>query len=280
MDCETCINQFELDYQFCLDPKSVELYLLSVKQLIEHSGKSIDTLNKKHIRLWLYYLSEKGYKPQTISSKLGGLKTFFTYCCEEGILSTNPAVGISIKMEESKPFYLSLTDLTKLRQLVNKRILAERAIIEVLYATGMRISELSNMRREDIYWNERTIQIQKGKRKKGRIVLFTKECEVHLKAYLDTRMDDVPYVFVSPKYADRPIQIYYVGKRFREIYSKQLGFRVTPHTLRHTFAAHLAQKGMPLEYIQTLLGHESPQQTRYYARLYNHARKELYDEFM
>ncbi|MEH7080942.1 tyrosine-type recombinase/integrase, partial [Bacillus velezensis] len=218
--------------------------------------------------------------PKTISTKLGGLKTFFTYCCEEGVLSTNPAVGISVQMEESKPSYLSLTDLTKLRQLVNKCFLAERAIIEVLYATGMRISELSNMRREDIYWNERIIQIQKGKRKKGRIVLFTKDCEVHLKAYLDTRMDDFPYVFVSPRYADRPIRISYVGKIFKEIYSKQLGIRVTPHTLRHTFAAHLAQKGMPFDYIQILMGHESPQQTRHYARLYNHARKELYNEFM
>lgn len=281
MDSKTIIKQFELDYHFRLNPKSVKIYLLSVKQLIEYSGQSIDTITKKHIRHWINYLLDKGYKPKTIHSKLIGLKTFFMYCCEEGLLLTNPAIEISIQlMDESKPSYLTLTDLTKLRQLVNERPLVERAIIEVLYATGMRISELSNMRREDIYWSERIIQIPKGKRKKGRIVLFTKECEMHLRAYLDTRSDDAPYVFLGPRYFDRPIRSKYVGRKFLEIYSEQLGFRVTPHSLRHTFAAHLAQKGMPLNYIQILLGHENLQQTRYYARLYNHARKEIYDEFM
>jgi site-specific recombinase XerD len=281
MDSETCIKQFQLDYQFRLNPKTVEFYLLSVKQLIEHSGKSIDTITKKNIRHWISFLLDKGYKPQTLHFKLTGLKKFFMYCCEEGLLSTNPAAEISIRlMDESKPSYLTLNNLTKLRQIVNKRSLAERAILEVLYATGMRISELSNMRREDIQWNDRFIQIPKGKGKRERIVLFTKECEVHLKAYLDNRTDDIPYVFVSPRFGGQPIRPNYVCHKFQSIYSKQLGFRVTPHSLRHTFAAHLAQKGMPLEYIQTLLGHEYPQQTRFYARLYNQARKEIYDEFI
>lgn len=205
----------------------------------------------------------------------------FLYCFEEGILSTNPAAEIPLPLtDETKPSYLTISDLSKLKILVNGRTLDERAIIEVLYATGMRISELSNMRKEDIKWNERMIHIPKGKGKRGRIVLFTKECEVHLKAYLDTRRDDIPYVFVSPKNRVRPFRIKCVGQRFKEIYSKQLGFRVTPHSSRHTFAAHLAQRGMPPIYIQYLLGHEDPQQTRYYARLYNNARKDMYDEFM
>lgn len=281
MDSEKCIKQFELDFQFRLDPKSVEIYLLSVKQLIEHSGNPIKTINKKHIRHWLNYLYEKGYKPPTISSKLAGLKTFFKYCCEEGFLSANPAAEISVlHINETKPSYLTLSDITKLRQLVKERSVAERALIEVLYATGVRISELANMRKEDIQWNERLIQIPKGKGKIGRIVLFTQECEIHLKAYLDTRIDTLPNVFVSPKFKERPICPNSVNQMFRVIYSKQLGFRLTPHSLRHTFAAHLAQKGMPLDYIQALLGHEAPQQTRYYARLYNHSRREKYDEFM
>jgi len=65
-----------------------------------------------------------------------------------------------------------------------------------------------------------------------------------------------------------------------EQYGEQLEVKLTPHTLRHTFAAHLAKKGMPLSCIQVLLGHEEPQYTQLYARLYDHARKEIYDEFM
>jgi site-specific recombinase XerD len=136
------------------------------------------------------------------------------------------------------------------------------------------------MKKTEINWSERLILIPNGKRKKGRIVLFTKECAEHLKAYLDSRTDDWPFAFaLVTSNGRRSKYARVVDKRFLK-YSEQLGFKVTPHTLRHTFAAHLAKKGMPLKCIQDLLGHDKYETTQIYARLYDHARKEMYDEWM
>jgi site-specific recombinase XerD len=280
MDAEECLKQFTLDNQIRLNPESLKNYQCAVKQFLGHTEKSLEAITKSDIRTWFGYLKEKGYKPWTIWSKLTGLKTFFHYCWEEGIIPTNPAKEVPFPhVGEQLPRYLTLEQLNRLRQLLNGR-LEERAIIEVLYTTGVRISELCAMKREDIDWSERTIHVPKGKRKRGRIVLFTRECAEHLKIYLDSRTDDSPYVFLSVTLKDRSIHPDTVGQWFTKYYTKRLGFKVTPHTLRHTFAAHLAQKGMPIECIQSLLGHEDPHQTRLYARLFNHARKEMYDEFL
>ncbi|MGG7621553.1 tyrosine-type recombinase/integrase [Bacillus coreaensis] len=280
MNSEFYMKQFALDQQFRLDPESVKRYQCAVKQLKEYTGKGIDAINKQDIRQWLNHLSEEGYQPWTIWSKVTGLKTFFKYCLEEGFLSINPAEKVPFPIiGEKQPSYLTKNELTQLRQLVEGRLPEERAIIELLHSTGMRISELLAMKKEDIKWSERMIQIPKGKQKRGRIVLFTRECEIHLKAYMENRTYETTFVFESRKLKDRTMHPDAVGNWFRA-YSKELGFRVTPHTLRHTFTAHLAQKGMPLDHIQALLGHEDPKQTRFYARLYNQARKEMYDEFM
>jgi site-specific recombinase XerD len=279
MNQEDAIKQFILDNQLRLDPESLKRYLCAVNQFFEHSGKSLESINKSDIRLWLGHLKEKGYKPWTIWSKLTGLKTFFKYCLEEELLIGNPVDQVSYPhIEEKLPYYLTLEQLNKLRKLLEGR-LEERAIVEVLYATGIRISELCAMKREDIDWSEHIIHIPRGKGKKGRIVPFTRQCAEHLQDYLDSRTDELPSVFLSLRYKSGPINPDTVGQLFRA-YSKRLAFKVTPHTLRHTFAANFARKGMPLECIQVLMGHEHPKQTRYYARLYNHARKEMYDQYM
>jgi site-specific recombinase XerD len=113
-------------------------------------------------------------------------------------------------------------------------------MIEVLYATGVRFGELADMKKSDINWSERSILIQRGKFKKGRIVLFTPKCATHLKAYLDSRTDQLPYIFVN-ELATKPIRNQDTYEQFRN-YTKRLEYRVTPHMLRYTFAAHLAKR--------------------------------------
>jgi site-specific recombinase XerD len=278
MSQEVFVKQFILDNQFRLDSESIERYQRAVNQFFKHTGKSLETIKKADIRHWLIHLKVEGYKPWTIWTKLTGLKSFFKYCLEEGFIYQNPASEVPFpRIEEKLPYYLTSEQLNDLRKLTEGR-LQERAIVEVLFATGMRISELCSMKKEDINWSEKVIHIPRGKRKKGRIVPFTRECAEHLKAYLDSRADNLPYVFLTLRFKDRAIHPDTVGQLFRA-YSKRLEFKVTPHTLRHTFAAHLASRRMPLDCIQVLLGHEQPHLTQYYARLYNHARKEGYDWF-
>jgi len=280
MDQEGNINQFINDNQLRIDLESLKRYQCAIRQFLEYTDKPLVAITKADIRTWLIYLKGKGYKPNTIWSKLCALKTFFNYCFEEDLTLKNPAAKIPFPLVEEKlPYYLSIEQMIRLRKLLEGR-LQERAMVEVLYATGIRISELCDMKIENIEWLERTIHIPNGKWKKGRIVLFTHQCGEHLKLYLESRTDDLPYVFLSLKFKDRAISPDVVGSWLFKNYSKSLGFKVTPHTIRHTFAAHLAQKGMPLECIRVLLGHETPNETSYYARLYNHTRKEKYDEFM
>lgn len=278
MKIEEILKKFRMDYQFRIEYRTLKQYSTHVKQLADYTEKAFDVISKRDIRDWINTLMEKGYKPTTIRSKLIGLRTFFNYCYEEDLIQQNPARGISFpKVEETIPRYLTLIQLTQLRQLV-EGLVKERALIEVLYATGIRLGELSAMEKSDINWSERSILIPKGKFKKGRIVLFTSTCATHLKAYLNSRTDQLSYVFVNTM-ATKTIRHQDTHEQFRN-YSSRLEFRITPHMLRYTFAAHLAKKGMPLEAIQDLLGHDTPETTQQYARLYDLARKEVYDEWM
>lgn len=278
METEKIITQFQLDFQFRFQPGTLVVYQRSVKQFLSFTEKSFDSITKGDIRNWLIHLTENGYKPSTTRNKLISLKTFYKYCWEEELIEVNPAKAIPLpERDESIPQYLTRDQLFQLRRLVEGN-LVERALIETLYATGIRISELAAMKKEDIHWSERTITIPSGKGKKGRIVLFTPTCAEYVISYLENRTDELPDVFANPM-GNRHIGIDWVNRKFQS-YAKQLGFHVTPHTLRHTLAAQLAQKGMPLEAIQKLLGHDDPHSTQLYTRLYDHARKEIYDELM
>ncbi|KIY23717.1 hypothetical protein UB32_01380 [Mesobacillus subterraneus] len=278
MIADNCLKQFKEDYRFRLEEKTVNLYILAVNQLLAFCEKPFTEMNAKDIRGWMSSLESREYKVATVSSKLAGIKLFFKYCIEEGFLTKDPAKKIPIpKSEDKLPRYLQRDELLQLRQLVKGKV-EERAVIEVFYATGVRLMELVDMKKEDINWSERMITIPNGKRKKERIVLFTRECAVHLKAYLEKREDSQPFAFVNTSrtgpMCSRTINLKFQG------YTKKLGIHLTPHTLRHTFAAHLAMKGMPLECIQVLLGHNGLHQTQLYARLYHQARKEIYDQWM
>lgn len=275
---EEYIKQFMDDYCIKLKKRTLNGYILSVRQMLAFYNKQFNEITTKDVRNWLLHLEEKGYKHNSIRNKLVGLGAFYRYCLEETFISRNPIDAIPYPKHEDKlPHYLTVDQLVLLRSLC-KENLKHRAVIEVLYATGVRISELTNMRLEDITWEERMIRIPNGKGKKERIVLFTKECAEHLLAYLHTRSDDVPFVFTN-RNGNGPndpnsIQGWFVN------YRKELGVYMTPHTMRHTFAAHLAMRGMPFVSIQSLLGHIDPNHTRLYSRLYDNARKEKYDEWM
>ncbi|MGE7660259.1 tyrosine-type recombinase/integrase [Peribacillus sp. NPDC097197] len=277
---EELMMKFLEDNKFKFEQSTLKYIQFNVEELVGHSEKSIQEIQARDIRNWLNQLIAKGYAEVTVNTKFFRVKRFFNYCFEEEMITKNPFWAIPNpvqKHREKPPRYLTVKQLGELRNLVEGRVL-QRTVVEVLYTTGVRISELCAMKIEDINWSERSIVVKKGKGKKDRLVLFTKDCEEYLKTYLKTRTGDFPFLFLN-RCKDGPIKRYSIGDWFIQ-YSKELGFRVTPHTLRHTFATHLAIKGMSLEYIQALLGHEEWTCTKVYVQFNVQARKELYDEWM
>lgn len=276
---EACMKQLKDDYSARFEPATLKTYQLAVEQMLTYCQKPYWQITKKDIRGWLFHLGTMQYKAGTIQNKLKALRLFFRYCQEEGLIIDNPVESIPLpNVEDRLPYYLKKKQFEQLRELPSGN-LKQRAVIELLYATGVRLQELANIKLEDVNWTERIIMIPKGKGKRERVVLFTRDCEEHLNAYLQTRKDDLPYLFLNQLGTQRGIPTGTIQGWFRT-WKKQLGFHVTPHTLRHTFAAHLAQKGMKLPAIQVLLGHENPNNTKIYSRLCEEAQKQKYDEWM
>lgn len=275
---EMCIEKFAEDYSARLSKSIIEVYKIAIKQMIRFCEKPYYEILIQDVRSWLRYLDANGYKKSSIKTKMFGLRLFYKYCIEEGYMKHNPIEAIPLPKDDDKlPYYLTNEQLNQLRSLCEGNVML-RAIIEVFYTTGVRLRELTNMKLEDINWAERTIRIPRGKGKKERVVVFTKGCEEYVKAYLATRIDKRPFLFIN-RYGTEPVHPASI-ENWLKSFHEEMGFPLTPHMLRHTFAAHLAMKGMKFEYIQALLGHDNPKHTQIYTRLYQEAQKQKYDQWM
>ncbi|MCG7337172.1 tyrosine-type recombinase/integrase [Sporosarcina sp. ACRSM] len=267
---------FFMDHQSRFSSETTRSYKLALQQFFSFCQKNYDQIKAKDIRDWLASMDESGLKPRSIQLKLSAVKSFYRYCLEENKLKSNPTLKVRTPQKvDSLPYYLDKRQLALLQELT-KDHQRDRAIIEALYSTGVRISELLNIQLEDVKWDTRQIWIRKGKGNKERFVLFSHDCAERLNGYLAERKVESKYLISNQ--GGGPLSRCFVELLFRQ-YTEKLGFRVTPHTMRHTFAAHLAEKGMDFTYIQELLGHININSTRIYTRLMNTARKKQYDRF-
>jgi site-specific recombinase XerD len=270
------LRSFFNDHQVRFSSETNRSYKIALQQFFLFCEKNIDQVKPADIRAWLSSLEEQELKPRTIHLKLSALKSFYRYCMEENIIKKNPTQSIHTpKKDDSLPYYLSKRQVALLQELT-KGHSRNRAIVEALYTTGVRVSELLQIQLEDIKWEARQIWIRKGKGNKGRFVFFTHDCAERLKTYIQQRKKESIYLFPGNK--GRHLSRILVERRFQE-FTKALGFKVVPHTLRHTFAAHLAEKNMPQSYIQELLGHANFNSTRIYTRLNEEDRKKQYDRY-
>ena len=209
------------------------------------------------IRKYLKYLYDNNYKSRTISRKISALKSYFKYLESEGFISDNPASLISNpKIEKTLPNYLNYSDLEKLLNypdISKKYGLRDALILEMLYSSGCRVSELANIKMEDINFNERKIIIL-GKGNKERFVFYGSKCEGLLNRYVLDH--DFEYLFTNKhgnKLNERMI------RKIVDDNARRAGLdvHVTPHTLRHTYATHLLNDGADLKSVGDLLGHEN-----------------------
>jgi integrase/recombinase XerC len=225
-------------------------------------------------------------KKSSISRKLSATRSFFRYLNREGVLSSNPARLVALPRREKRlPSVLTVDDAQRLMDAPrgageNKHdtVLRDRAVLETLYSTGIRASELVGINQDDIDRHDRLIRIR-GKGRKERIVpVGTRSLEA-IAAYLkqNSRHGDLPAIFTGPsgkRLTARTVQ------RILENYRKKLGLlqKASPHTLRHSFATHMLESGADLRSIQELLGHASLSTTQRYTHLNLDSLMDTYDK--
>ena len=175
------------DHRARFSSETIRSYTLALNQFFTFCPKNIIDVKASDVRAWLASMEEQGLKPRSIHLKLSALKSFYRYCMEENKITKNPTITVHTpQKDDSLPYYLTKRQVALLQELA-KSDPRDRAIVEALYTTGVRISELLGIKLEDIKWETRQIWIRKGKGNKERFVLFTHECAERLKTYLDQR---------------------------------------------------------------------------------------------
>ena len=234
------------------------------------------------IRSWLASLHRAGYHPASIARRLYELRSCFRFLLRERILSDNPAARVHPpKQPRTLPDYLTVEqviDLLSAPDISTPLGMRDAAILEVLYSAGLRRSELMGLKVEDVDLREKRIRVW-GKGKKARITLIGEPAKLALSRYLEQGRPQL--LARNPRAADHPPDALFLNYRGGPLsspraisailnkYLKQVDLprRVTPHTLRHSFATHLLEGGADLRTVQELLGHENLQTTTIYTQV-------------
>lgn len=236
------------------------------------SDKPVNEVNKKDARNFLGSLTRYGYDHRSTARKLSALRTFFKFLLRNNMITNDPVAELKApKLEQKVPSFLTGDKATALMEL--KGLSArDKAILEVLYGTGVRASELVGMNIEDADFINETVDVI-GKRKKERETPLTKAAVIALQEYLASRVT-TRHPHLSPR---EPL---FLNKNSTRLSTRGLQnivhshiqkiaelTRMSPHTLRHTYASVLLDKGCDLRTIQELLGHSSISSTQIYTHL-------------
>lgn len=251
-----------------LSDTTLSNYKTFLKVFFCEINKPPQSITANDIRLFLYwYQQNRGCSSRSLDKYREYLSHFFTWAHEEGYIQTNPSKNISaIKHEEKPREFLTQIELEYIRKSCVS--IKEKAIIEFLYSTGCRVSELTNVKKEDINWNEKSVHLF-GKGKKHRVSFINAKAQIALQEYLNSRSDDCDYLFVSSRKPYRQMHKDGIEKIVRNISDRAFestGKHITPHILRHTTATTALRGGMPIADISKLLGHEKIDTTMIYAK--------------
>ncbi|MCH7504316.1 tyrosine recombinase XerC [PVC group bacterium] len=229
-------------------------------------------------RKYLATLQSRNLERRTVARRLASLRSFFRYLTRENIVEETPFYGLATpKLMKKLPKFLDVEQAKALVEAPNLDklfSLRDRAILEMLYSTGLRVGELASLDIRDVDLIADVIRAR-GKGKKERLVPMGKLASVSLRKYLQKREDNKRYLFLnksSGRLSVRSIE------RMMKKYIKQtaLNYDISPHALRHSFATHLLDRGADLRSVQELLGHASLSTTQIYTHLTTERLKEVY----
>ena len=232
---------------------------------------SIDKANHTMIRSWLVEELNKGNSARTVNRKITTLKSFYKYLIKEHKIKQNPTLKISSsKISKKLPQFVGLDDMNKLLDKLklekNFSAYRDKLIIEVFYSTGIRLSELINIKLTDVDPLKSQIKVL-GKRNKERLIPLTKELQKSIEGYMTFRMKekaiDRSYLFITD--SGKKLNPSMVYRKVNELLKGVTTLEnKSPHVLRHTFATHMLNNGADLNVIKELLGHASLSATEVY----------------
>jgi tyrosine recombinase XerC len=240
----------------------------------------VEKVNYLTLRKYLAAMKEKSLQNRSLARKLASLRSFFKFLCREGLLKENPTVSLAtLKLEKKLPIFLTEAEINSLLESPSKEDapgLRDRAIMETLYSTGMRVSELVGLNIENIDFISGVVKVL-GKGKKERLLPIGDKAISAIRQYLKKRPKESQNLFLNKnngKLTDRGVRLI-INKYIKIVSDKE---RVSPHTLRHSFATHLLNHGADLRSVQELLGHANLSTTQIYTHLTTQRLKDVYDK--
>ncbi len=290
------------------DLEDFKSYIIIEKNFSQHTAKayysdvlgfllwmgeqSCEDVNFSKVREYLHFIQRFNYKKTTIARKIASIRTFYKFLYRERKVDSNPAMNlISPKRGKTLPKFLTPNEVESILNNVKIDTPAgyrNRAILELLWATGMRVSELSGLNFGDLNLNNNEIRVF-GKGAKERIIIVTDRAKSYLERYIETARPLIPKGFPLEKPTESsPVFINNTGYRLQtktirnvinDVVEKiALPKKVTPHVFRHSFATHLIENGADLRVVQELLGHASISNTQIYTHVSTQHLKEVYNE--
>ena len=261
---------------------------LAAANRVKPESISLDKLNHRAVRDYVSQMQRQELSRATMARKLAALRSFVKYLCRENVLTGNPIANVSTpKMEKRLPRFLYPVETEMLIEAPdpsNVRGLRDRAILETLYAAGVRVSELVGINLVDLDLNEQWIKIR-GKGGKERLAPLGNKAKKALLEYIEKAR---PYQYEGQGSEPEALFLNKTGTRIsvrsiRNIINKYvdqlaLNQKVSPHTLRHSFATHLLNGGADLRAVQELLGHVKLSTTQIYTHLTKDHIKTIHDQ--
>lgn len=244
--------------------KTLTYYRKTIETMVSGIGKTAQQITTDELRKYLTnYQIQRGSSKVTIDNIRRILSSFFSWLEDEDFIVKSPVRRIH-KVKTAKVIKDTYTDEALELMRDNCSTARDLAIVDLLASSGMRVGELITLNREDINFNERECVVI-GKGNKERLVYFDARTKIHLQNYLDSRTDANPALFVSLKAPYERLMIGGVETRLRELGKRLNLTKVHPHKFRRTLATSAIDKGMPIEQVQQLLGHQKIDTTMHYA---------------
>lgn len=267
-----------------LGDNTINSYMLDLEDFFKTFNGSIESCTKKDI---LTYISSiNGLEVSTVNRHISSLKSFFNYLVDESIIKVSPMEEVSsLKKAKKLPKYLSISEVNKLLNIpLNSEFdYRNKSMLELMYATGLRVSELVSIEYSNIDFENSIIRIN-GKGKKERIIPLGEVASYYLKVYLSDyrskllKRNTYNQVFLNNH--GKPITrqgFNYILENIRELTGIEK--EITPHVLRHSFATHLLEGGADIRSIQEMLGHENISTTNIYTEVVNDVLRSNYEMY-